>query len=162
VDHVSLANEAARRGARHDAILATVGKTVGRAVGAMMKRVGFWFVGVLLAVAPLGAVTTSGAAGAATAPRFVGTYQVATSFGPPTWRLAADGNAYAVRGDTESYFGSWFNEKGIVTVRDLVDADTHWYWVGHKTRKGIGTRRKPGTFYVAGHPEGTWYAIRTG
>jgi hypothetical protein len=111
----------------------------------------------LLAFAP---APTAGAAVPATrAASFVGTYTFHATIGGVSAKqkivLEANGDAVDPRGK----IAHWASTGKNFTIDYSKGSDTE-HWVGTQTKKGINTKKKPGTVTTS-FGDGTWYAVKT-
>ena len=119
-------------------------------------------VGLMVLVGPTVMIESiAGATSAAHSPTFVGTYAVHGSLTGGghvhgTLTVNADGTAT----DQFGKVADWSNSGKTITITYKHKSDTE-VLVGTQTKKGISSRKQPGTLTVDGMPAGTWYAIKT-
>jgi len=92
---------------------------------------------------------------------FVGTYTTHSMFnGSGTWyksviHINADGTAT----DKAGHVASWSSVGKTITI-DYSDATITEHIVGTQSKKGISSKKKPGTF-TTNVGNGVWYGIKT-
>jgi hypothetical protein len=126
-----------------------------------MRRVVLLLTGLLVLGPMLVAAPVAGASVAAHSPKFVGTYAVhghLTEGGRVhgTLTVNADGTAH----DQHNNPGHWTSSGKTFTLTATSEGITE-ILVGTLTKRGISTKKAPGTVTINGMDAGVWYALRT-
>jgi hypothetical protein len=92
---------------------------------------------------------------------FVGTYALHATIEtqPVTGTIQINSDGTAV--DQNGFVGTWTSSAKEITITYTDHALTEVF-AGKQSKKGIGTKKRPGTVAINGGAAGVWYAVKTG